>query len=116
MAEADYVSPAEAPAGSRPRPKRGYLVPGIIALGVCAALGVIIDVAGLQSHTASHLAGADVEVLVSQSLQAATGQHSPPQVRCPAEEPRRAGVTFDCTLLRAGRPPAVITVTETSSS
>jgi hypothetical protein len=105
-------SPPAAP-GSPARPKRGYLLPGTIALVVCAVIATVIDLAGLQSRTPSSLAGRQVETFLSQSLQANHPQQDPPQVRCPAEEPLRAGLSFDCTLLSGGRPVS-IQVTETS--
>jgi hypothetical protein len=109
------ASPGPAP-GTRPRPKRGYLVPGIIALVVCATIGIVIDLAGLQSRTPSTLAGRQLDALVSQSLQATHPQRTPPQVRCPATEPERTGLVFDCSLVRPGRHDGVIRVTELSGS
>ncbi len=102
--------------GGRPRPKRGYLVPGIIALVVCAAMATVIEFGGLRSHTPPSLAGHDVEALVSQRLQATHPQGSPPQVRCPAVEPLRAGLSFDCVFLEGGRPAGTIRVTELSAA
>jgi hypothetical protein len=111
-----FAPAGPAAAGSRPRPKRGYLLPGTIALVVCAVIAVVIDLAGIQSRTPSSLAGRQVEAYLSQSLQYLHPQAAPPQVRCPANEPLRAGLSFDCSLLAAGRPPATIVVTETSAS
>jgi hypothetical protein len=108
-------SPGAAP-GTRPRPKRGYLLPGTIALVVCAAIAVVIDLAGIQSHTPTTLAGHQIESLVSQSLQAQHPQRNPPQVRCPASEPLRAGLAFDCSLVQGGRPAGTIRVTELSGA
>ncbi len=110
-----FGAPASTAPGSRPRPKRGYLLPGTIALVVCAVIAIAIDVAGLQSHTPSSLPGRQVEAFISQGLQYAHPQASPPQVRCPADEPLRAGYAFDCVLVTAGRTPATIRVTETSA-
>jgi hypothetical protein len=109
------AGPAAAP-GTRRRPKRGYLLPGTIALVVCAVIGVGIDLAGIQSHAPSNLAGGQVEAFLSQSLQYTHPQASPPQVRCPADEPLRTGYTFDCTLVKDGRSAGLIRVTETSAT
>jgi hypothetical protein len=100
--------------------RRGYLVPGAIALIVLAAIALVIDVAGLQSHTPHTLVGTEVATSISQILQenqtlkATQGEGSRPQVRCPAREPLRAGLVFDCSLLRPGRPAERIRVTEGS--
>jgi hypothetical protein len=102
-------------AGGRPRPKRGYLLPGTIALVVCAAIATVIDVTGIQSHTPSSLPGSQVATFLSQSLQYTHPQATPPQVRCPADEPLRAGLSFRCVLVRPGHPDADILVTETSA-
>jgi hypothetical protein len=103
-----------ATADGRPKPKRGYFIPGIIALVVCATIAVVIDLAGIQSHPPTTLTGHQVEAFVSQSLQATHPQRDPPQVRCPATEPLRSGITFDCSVIRAGRPSSTIRVSETS--
>ena len=109
--------PREEPETGRPTPpRRGYLVPGIIALLVLAVIAVVIDVAGLQSHTPTTLAGSQIAQDVSEALQAAQQHATSPDVRCPAEEPLRVGLVFDCTLLRSGRPPETIRVTERTKS
>jgi hypothetical protein len=96
-------------------PRRGYLVPGIIALAACAIIAVVIDVAGLQSHTPTTLVGSQVAQDVSNTLQY-QGLGSSPDVRCPAKEPLRVGLVFDCTLVRSGRPAETIRVTVRSKS
>ena len=108
-------SPSGPTADGRPRPKRGYFIPGIIALVVCAAIAIVIDLAGFQTHSPTTLSGHEVDSLVSQSLQATHPQRNPPQVRCPATEPLRAGLTFNCTLVENGRTSGTIHVTETTA-
>jgi hypothetical protein len=99
----------------RPLPRRrGYLVPGAIALVVLGVIALVIDVAGLQSHTPSTLVGTEIATDVSQAVQASQNLGSPPQVHCPAREPLRAGLVFECTLLRPGRAAEGVRVTEES--
>jgi hypothetical protein len=68
---------------------------------VLAALAVVIDVLGQQHTTPRSLAGPDVATLIAQGMQAQSGAHQPPQIRCPATEPVRAGLDFDCQLQTA---------------
>jgi hypothetical protein len=104
--------PAAAP-GSRPRPKRGYLLPGTIALFVCAAIAVVIDLAGLQTHTPHVLAGQDVEQYLQENLQTTS---SPPAVHCPADEPLRTGLTFTCIVTPTGGTARAVRITEISDN
>ncbi len=90
-------------AQGRLRPaRRGYLVPGLIALAVLAVIAVAIDVIGLQPSTPTTLAGPDVATLIAQGMQARSGASQPPQIRCPSAEPVRAGVQFTCQLDAVG--------------
>ena len=106
--------PPEVLAG-RPRPaRRGYLVPGLIALAVLALIAVVIDVVGLEHPTPRTLAGPDVATLIAQDMQTRTGASQPPQISCPASEPVRAGLRFACHL-QSGRGSRTIEVRETSA-
>ncbi len=96
------AAPAPA-AGALPRKKRGYLVPGVIALVVCAGLATLIDVAGLQARTPARLAATEAETFLSEAVQARDNLATPPSVRCPGTEPLRAGVSFSCVIRLAGR-------------
>jgi hypothetical protein len=91
-------------------------VPGAIALVVIAAIAVVIDLAGLQSHTPHVLVGREIATEISQQVQAIQGLSTPPQVLCPSREPLRAGLVFECNLLRSGRGAERIRVTETSKA
>lgn len=103
---------ASATSAAQPRPRRGYLVPGLIALVVLAAIAVVVNFVGLQSRTPRTLAGSEAATLISQQLQAAHQEATPPDVTCPASEPLRAGVVFRCVLHRTGQPPVGLRVTE----
>ena len=102
------------PAARPPRRRRGYLVPGAIALAVLAVLAVLIDEIGLAPRTPSTLSGFDVATAIAQGIQAAPGDHRLPQVHCPASEPVRAGLRFTCSEVpSAGASPRPIAVVET---
>lgn len=103
-AEIETTGAGRAP---RPRGKRGYFVPGIIALVVCAGIATLIDVTGLQTRTPSRLAGPQVETFLSQAIQARDALSAPPTVTCPGTEPLRAGVAFSCTVVLHGRTERV---------
>ncbi|MCU4184713.1 DUF4333 domain-containing protein [Acidiferrimicrobium sp. IK] len=106
-------TPTHAPGRSRPA-RRGYLVPGLIALAVLAVLAVGIDLIGLRHPTPKALNGPDVATLIAQDMQTRTGASQPPQITCPASEPVRAGLEFDCRLHQAGGV-RTIQVRETSA-
>jgi Domain of unknown function (DUF4333) len=88
-------------------------VPGIIALVVLALIALVIDVAGLQSHSPSKLVDAEIAQDVTAWAQAQEGIASP-TVRCPDHEPKKAGTVFYCTLTAPGRAARRVEVTETS--
>ncbi|MHB1928884.1 MAG: DUF4333 domain-containing protein [Acidimicrobiales bacterium] len=91
--------------------KRGYYLPGIIALVVLVGMSVVFALTALRSYDPRVLHGPDVAQSLAEGLQVGA---TPPTVRCPAAEPRRPGVVFDCTLLRPGRAPRTIQVTVTT--
>ncbi len=102
----------------RPRPpRRGYLLPGAIALVVLAIIAAVINAAGLQHHSPRTLAGPDVATYIAQGIQAGPGRHTLPEVRCPASEPVRTGVRFTCTEQASRAAPVrTVVVTETNGS
>lgn len=108
---------APAAAATPAKPKRGYLLPGTIALVVLGGLAAVFGVVGLQTHYPRTLAGPEEATLISQALQARArhGEAVPPTVRCPAVEPVRRGLVFDCTLVRPGGRAQTIRVTETNA-
>ncbi len=103
----------DTPAGRPPPARRGYWVPGLIALGFLVAVSVLFAAVGLDSRVGRTLPGPVVAGYLSLDLESGG---STPAVHCPAEEPRRAGVRFTCTATRSGRPTETIQVTETSAT
>jgi len=96
--------------------RRGYLGPGIIALVVLAAIGLVINFVGLSHRSPHTLSGSDAATLISQGLQAQHGGSGRPQVSCPASEPVRSGVRFECSLHEPDGSSRSIAVTETDRS
>lgn len=111
----DATTAAPAATGGRPRRgRRGYLLPGAIALAALIGLAAVINAVGQTHLSPRTLAGPDVATYITQGLQA-SGDRRGPVVRCPASEPVRAGLVFACTLREAGATRAV-RVTETDGS
>lgn len=95
------------------RPRRGYWIPGLIALTFLVVVSVAFVLVGLQSHVGRTLQGPVVAENLSLDLESGG---TTPNVHCPAQEPRRAGLSFDCTADRPGRAPVTIRVTETTAT
>jgi Domain of unknown function (DUF4333) len=105
MSAAAPGEPAVPEETGRPRPpRRGYLLPGAIALVVLGILAAVINAAGLQHHRPRTLAGPDVATLIAENLQTRANAAQPPQVRCPPSEPVAAGVAFTCVLSTSHGP------------
>jgi len=95
----------EAPdAGEAParRPRRGYWVPGLIAMAALLLIGVAFGAGDLSHRSSSTLSGPDVDSEIALAIQAQQGTHDPPDVHCPPSEPVRQGWQFVCTIEHAG--------------
>ncbi|HEY3809983.1 MAG TPA: DUF4333 domain-containing protein, partial [Acidimicrobiales bacterium] len=104
MTSSGPADPGPAPA---PRPRRGYFLPGTIALVVLVAIGVAVG-AGDLDHSRPHtLHGTDVAQELALGIQAQQGSHALPDVRCPAAEPVHDGWQFTCQLVGTGPNRAV---------
>ncbi len=106
----DATAAVEAPPR---RGRRGYFLPGAIALAALLLIGVAVG-AGDLSHPAPHtLRGPDVASQISLGVQAQQNSRTAPTVDCPASEPVKQGVTFRCALSTGpGGATRVVTVTE----
>jgi hypothetical protein len=102
--DADPVLPAR-------RPRRGYWIPGLIAVAALTAIGVAFGAGDLNHRSPRVLNGTDVAQEIALGMQAREGTHSPPAVRCPVTEPVRTGWRFVCTRLDPG-PPVRVRVVE----
>jgi hypothetical protein len=85
------------------RKRRGYWVPGLVAMAVLLAIGLALGAGDLVHSTPSALAGPDVAQQIAVGMQAQEGTHTPPIVHCPAAEPVRNGWRFVCTRSQGGR-------------
>jgi hypothetical protein len=108
-----FGAPASDGTSARPR-KRGYFIPGLIALVAMAGIGAAVNFGGLDHGAPSRLAGSDVSTFLAQGIQAQQGLSAPPSITCPASEPVRAGLSFTCQWAHAGVDQAVH-VTETTA-
>ncbi len=92
--------------------RRGYWAPGLIAMTFLVAVSVLFVLVGLQSHVGRSLQGPVVAEDLALDFQSGG---TTPTVRCPSEEPRRAGRSFYCTETSPGGAPRRIQVTETAA-
>lgn len=95
------------------RGKRGYFIPGLIALAVLLAGGAVATAGGLSHASPSRLDGTHLGTLIAENYQNNHQLASPPPVRCPTNEPVAAGHHFVCQLLRTKGGPLTVDVTET---
>jgi hypothetical protein len=109
LTASDSAPPTSPRAGAR----RGYFLPGVIALIALLVLGLVWGAGDLEHPAATSLTGPDTASLIALGIQAQQDLSRPPDVTCPAREPVRTGLTFDCKL--AGTPPRTIHVTEIDS-
>lgn len=93
--------------------KRGYFVPGIIALIVLLAAGGIINAAAISHSPPKRLDGPYVATQIADAYQTTHHLESPPPVTCPDNQPVAAGYRFTCELQRTTGAPLPIGVTET---
>lgn len=106
---------AETPAAATTlaRRRRGYFLPGAIALAALLAIGAAIGSGDLSHPAPRTLTGSEVASQISLGLQAQRNSSQPPRVTCPASEPVRVDLRFQCTLdATAGQPASPVTVTE----
>ncbi|HEX4864188.1 MAG TPA: DUF4333 domain-containing protein [Acidimicrobiales bacterium] len=93
--------------------RRGRWVPGIIALAALLAIGIVVGAGADLTHPSPRtLTGRDVASQLALAIQADKGLTQPPRLKCPASEPVRAGLTFQCTATGVQRGPAEVVVTE----
>jgi hypothetical protein len=98
-----------APPTDTPRPRRGYFLPGVIALGALIVIGLSVGAGDLEHPAPTTLDGSEIAAQIALGVQAQENASHPPTVTCPAREPVRAGVRFQCHL---GRPGPTVYVTE----
>jgi hypothetical protein len=102
MTSSGPADPGPAPAPA-PGARRGYLLPGVIALVALVAIGAAAGAGDLDHSRPSTLHGPDVAHELALGIQAQQGSRPLPDVRCPATEPVHDGWQFACRLV--GRAP-----------
>ncbi len=98
---------------SAARRRRGYWIPGVIALVVLLGIGLGFGAGDLNHRGPTTLAGPQIAQDLAQAIQAKEATPTPPTVHCPDSEPARAGLRFACAVTQAGATRAV-DVTETN--
>ena len=94
--------------------RRGYLLPGLIALAARVTIGLIFGAGDLSHPAYTSINGPDIEQQIAQAMQVEQNIGTAPEVTCPRREPVRAGLTFDCTA-RTPTGEQVVHVTEIDS-
>lgn len=90
---------------------KGYFLPGAIALIALLAIGTLFVGAGdLQHRAATELSGSDISSEIALAIQAQQNSRTVPTVTCPAREPVRKGLSFECIL--QGQTARTVYVTE----
>ncbi len=103
MSSADSPGPAAAPR----RPRRGYWLPGTIALTFLVIIAVAVG-AGDLDHTAPRtLHGPDVASEIALGIQTQEAMSNAPVVSCPTSEPVRSGLRFECSEVVSGETTVV---------
>lgn len=81
-----------------PRPaRRGYFLPGFIALAALLTLGVAFGAGDLEHPAARTLVGPEIASQIALGIQTEENAAAAPAVHCPGSEPVRQGLVFDCT-------------------
>jgi hypothetical protein len=99
----------------RPARRRGYFLPGVIALGFLVGLGALFGAGDLAHPAARIIYGSDIAQQIAEGLQAQQGSASLPTVSCPTREPVQTGLRFECRWSAEGGRPRPVYVTETDS-
>ncbi len=109
----DRPGPAEpsAPdAAAARRKRRGYFLPGTIALLALVGIGAALGAGDLSHPAGSHLDGRNVEEQITLALSAQGGPAHAATVTCPASEPLQQGLSFTCRVTdSSGRQSVVVT-------
>lgn len=103
--------PDAAPAATTSRrARRGYFLPGFIALVALLIIGLAVGAGDLEHPAATKLVGTDIAQQIALGIQSQQQSSRPPDVTCPATEPVRTGLRFECRV--DGAAGRVIYVTE----
>jgi hypothetical protein len=85
------------------RGRRGYWVPGLIAMAVLLAIAVAVGAGDLDHGAPRVLQGPDMASQIALGIQTQEGADHAPDVHCPKSEPVRSGWQFECSVIQAGK-------------
>ena len=90
-------------AGGTGRPRRrGYWIPGAIALAVLVVLALAFGAGDLTHPAPRTLSGPDIESELALGIQTQQRWASPPTLHCPDNVPVKEGYRFECKLDAGG--------------
>jgi hypothetical protein len=101
---------SEAPPAKK---RRGYFIPGVIALIAMVVLGVIIGGGDLEHPAATTIYGPAIESQIANGIEDVRNTNSSVDVTCPAQEPVKQGLRFECTANGGGLTNRTVYVVET---
>ncbi|HWE57983.1 MAG TPA: DUF4333 domain-containing protein [Acidimicrobiales bacterium] len=94
--------------------RRGYFLPGFIAMGALLVIGVLFGAGDLEHPAARSVVGPDIAGQIAAAIQTVENARTTPDVHCPAREPVQLGLQFECTQ-GSGATTRPIYVTETDN-
>jgi hypothetical protein len=94
---------------TKAKPKRGYFLPGAIALAALLLIGLYVGAGDLQHPGARTLVGPAIADQIALSIQIEQAAARAPAISCPPEEPVRQGLKFTCTLGGAAHKTLYVT-------
>jgi hypothetical protein len=102
------MSSPDVPEAAGPgRPRRGYWLPGAIALTVLVIIAVAVGGGDLDHSAPKTLHGPDVASEIALGIQTQEATNNAPTVSCPRSEPVRSGLHFECSVVSAGKKTPV---------
>ena len=102
-----------APDGAPVKKRRGYFIPGIIALVVLLVIGLVLGGGDLEHPAATTIYGSAIESQIANGIQDVRDTNATIDVACPAQEPVKQGLQFSCTATGAGLENQTVYVVET---
>lgn len=106
---------ASGPSGSPAKSRRGYFLPGVIALATLLVIGAFLGAGDLAHPAVTTIDGPDIAQQIGEGIQATRASTSVPQVTCPAREPVRDGLQFRCSVAGPHGNAEAVYVTEIDS-
>ena len=102
MSSAGSPDVQSAPAPSGRRGRRGYWIPGLMAMAFLLIIAVAVGAGDLDHSAPRSLQGPDIASQIALGIQTQQGTARAPDVHCPGKEPVRSGWQFECSVTQAG--------------